>query len=148
MTKFVGRTVLGMSLAAFSIHRVTAAPSVEPSSATIVDASGNPIMAAPVVKTDPQPNLVGLDTDAEPLSVNFTVPAYDLATSNKLVGITVVIVPKDHGEPTRTEDWLASSYPKGEFDTSALQAGGPVSVDIADVPEGDFKGQVLFTYDQ
>lgn len=134
------RTILGPALLAFSILHA------EPAA---VDAQGVPVSATPVVaKVDPIPELSGVDTEAEPLAVRFNLPAYDLATSNKLVTITVVVVPKGHGEPSDVEGWLGSSYPKGSLDVSANQSGGAIAVEVPGLPDGEFVGQVLFTFDE
>lgn len=133
----MARTVLGQRIDPFTIRRVAAAAL----------ALGGELAAAPAPKSDPQPALVGIDTDAEPLKVNFSLAGYDPATSNVLTGVAVVVVPRGHGEPATVEDWMASSYPKATFDASALRDGGDFAVAIPDVPEGQFAGQVLLTYD-
>lgn len=135
----MARTILGQRIDPFTIHRVAAGVALAGLAAG-ADPSAPP-------KSDPHPALVGIDTDAEPLKVNFSLPAYDPATNNVLTGVTVVVVPQGQGEPDSPEGWMASSYPKATFDASALQAGGDFAVAIPDVPEGQFAGQVLLTYD-
>ena len=131
------RTILGKKLDKFTLARHAALAAV---------AVAVPDIPTPA-KIDVEPAFRTMDLSTDPIKVEFDLPAYDLATHNKLVTLTVVVVPVGHGEPTDPEAWLASSYLKGTADTSAIQAGGPVEVTVAGLPDGDFVGQILLTYD-
>lgn len=135
----MARTVLGQRLDKFTVARAAAlalAAGVAPAAPP----------AAPA-KLDPQPAFKTLDPAGEPIPFAFDLPAYDLATHNKLTAVAVVVLPVGHGEPVDADGWLASSNPKGHADTSALQAGGPVTVEVPGVGDGDFIAQVVLTYD-
>lgn len=130
------RIVIGPTIDKFSLARTLVAGAI----ATAV--------APPeVAKADPAPSVVGVDAAGEPVKVRFNLPAYDLATSNRLVKVQVIVLPADHGHPDSVDGWLATSYPRGEVDTSGNQASGEIEVPVADLPDGDFVGQTLFTYE-
>ena len=135
----MSRIVLGQRLDKFTVARAAAL-------AVTAGAAGS--LAAPLaLKLDPAPAFSKLDPTAEPIPFEFNLPAYDLGTHNKLLGVAVVVVPVGHGEPIEPADWLSSSYAKGSADTSAIQAGGPFTVAVKGVEDGDFTGQVVLTYD-
>ena len=134
------RLVLGPIIAAFTIAR-TASPTPVPHPVT------DPLPPGTPVKSDPVIAFKSMDEVADPLVITVTVPPYDLATSNKLVGVSVVVIPADHGQPTTAEAWLASPYPQATVDTSTIQAGADVPLSIAGVPDGKFLGQTILAYD-
>ncbi len=113
----MSRTILGQKLSTFTV-----------STLGVVAAS-----TAPSGKLDPHPMFVRAHGDAgQPASFDFMVPRYDSTTHNKLIGVTVVVLPIGHGEPATVDDWLNCSYPKATLDTSSI--GAPSVTAPATVP--------------
>lgn len=98
---------------------------------------------SPTGKADPQVAHKGVEGSV----ATFTVPAYDPATSNTLMEVRLYLAPEGSELPVGSTDYIASPLPFGHADTSGLQAGGDVPINLPTVDPAAYHAQYVLGYD-
>lgn len=99
---------------------------------------------SPSGKSDPQITHKGDDG----LVATFTVPKYDVKTSNRLIEVRLYFVPRSSSAiPAGAPAYIASAYPFGHADVSGLQSGGDVPITIPSVGPDLYHAQYVLGYD-
>ena len=100
--------------------------------------------APPGAKADPALGFVGI----EGTNVNVTLPAYDLATCNKLMEIRAYLASSGTALPVDAPSYIASALVFTTADVSTVQTGAAVSIPLPEVAPGAYVGQLVLGFDQ
>ena len=100
--------------------------------------------AAPV-KADVAVVLKGVDETA--WTAGIQIPAYDLATTNKLCEVRVYLLPSGAARPVDANGYIQSSYPVETADVSAVQGGADVTIPLPTVEPVKHLGQVVLGFE-
>jgi hypothetical protein len=127
------RNIFGPDVNAITI---TTGPEAPPSAST-----------TPRTKQDVRVDFKGVDGTG-PVTFKFALPVYDQANSNTLTRIGVAALPLSETMPATADELIG--HPKAIVnwsDTSAMQGGGEVAI-VATLPNGQYAGKSILTFDQ
>lgn len=127
--------------------RYVLGPSFEATAAAPAPASQGaaPAPAAPV-KADVEVKLLSVDETAWTATVQ--IPAYDLATTNKLCEVRVYLLPSGAARPVDADGYVSSSYPVEVADVSTVQDGADASIPLPAVQPGKHLGQLVLGFEE
>lgn len=102
---------------------------------------------APAVppKSDVAVTLLSKD-DAAKLAV-VQIPAYDLATHNRLSEVRLYLLPSGAARPADANGYVQSSYPVETADVSQFQGGADVSIPYPGATPGQHLGQIVLGFE-
>ena len=98
-------------------------------------------------KQDVRVDFKGVDGTG-PVTFKFALPVYETTNFNTLTRIGVAALPLSETMPATADELIA--HPKAIVnwsDTSAMQGGGEVAI-VATLPNGQYAGKSILTFDQ
>lgn len=83
-------------------------------------------------------------------TIEVQIPAYDLATSNKLIEVRAYLLPAGFDglvPPTTGQAWVDSSFAFSVENVADYQGGANASFSLPDVPPAKHLGQIVLGFD-
>lgn len=96
-------------------------------------------------RLDVQVEITGVDEDNG--KVGISIPPYELAKYNRLVQVRAYLVPLKDSPPADAPGFFASSYQYAEGDVGQIQVGVKANLNLPDVPEDDYVGQLVLGFE-